>query len=231
MDTNVGAVMLLVTTDSNYASELDRGEFAVKVAPGGKEALKMAANERPGVIVVDLPLSDMPAVNFIQAVREWSNAPVIALADSGSMEAKISLLTAGADDFMVKPVGFDELRARVNVAFRHRSFQAKEVGPIFKLGRTVINVASRTVQRGGKLIHMAPIEFHLIAELVKHSGNVVTQQHLLLEVWKHASRTNLPVLRAYIAILRKKLSDSPDADVEIETIPGVGYRLLHTWSG
>jgi two-component system KDP operon response regulator KdpE len=108
--------------------------------------------------------------------------------------------------------------------------QSPEYGPIFRMGRTIVDLADKTVTRDGDLVHLAPIEFHLLAELIKQAGRVVTQRHLMLRVWQHTSRSNLPVLRAYIAILRKKLSHYPSGDVVIETIPGVGYRLYHTWS-
>lgn len=226
--------MLLVSDDEarHLIDEAFRDcSYNLSYAHGGEDGLRLAAVEQPGVILADLPLEDMPAIEFITRIREWSTVPILALSRSRKIGDTEALLEAGADDCLLKPYGLIELRARVEVAFRHRRMQRPEFGPILRMGSTVIDLANQSVVKNGQPIHLARIEFKILAELVRNAGRVVTQKHLLHRIWPNANRSDLPVLRAYISTIRKKVSSYPDGDIVIETIPGVGYRLFHTWSG
>lgn len=234
MSLTISRSMLLVSADSRNGITDDLFSddgFEIRRANGGRQGLEQVSAALPAVILADMPLGDMTGIEFISSIREWSLTPIIALSQDSSLETKVALLEAGADDYVVKPFGLDEMRARIQVAFRHRLLQPPESGPVFKMGRTVVDLAHKTVVVGDESIRLAPIEFNILQELLKQAGKVVTQRQLMLRVWRHSSRSNLPVLRAYMAILRKKVSIYPAGDIVIETIPGVGYRLYHTWSG
>ncbi len=200
--------------------------FRLLEAVTGAEAIAMAASHNPDIILLDLGLPDMDGLEVIRRVREWSNLPIIVITARGKDTEKVAGLDAGADDYLAKPFSVEELSARIRVAMRHLS-QAR-VGkeePIFQAGELRVDLAGRMVWVKGEEIHLTPIEFKLLAALVRHSGKVLTHRHLLKEVWGPAGEEQAHYLRNYIRTLRHKLEADPARPVYLRTEPGVGYRL------
>lgn len=205
---------------------LDAQGFQVFEADTGQRGLTEAATRKPDAMILDLGLPDMDGVEVVKRLREWSSMPVIVLS-ARSMEAdKIAALDAGADDYLTKPFGVGELLARLRVALRHAARPAGQgnEGP-FKVGDLVVDLAQRRVSVAGREVHLTPIEYRLLALLVKHSGMVLTHRQLLREVWGpgHVERSHY--LRIYMAQLRHKLEADPARPRYLLTETGVGYRL------
>lgn len=205
---------------------LDAQGFQVFEADTGQRGLTEAATRKPDAMILDLGLPDMDGVEVVKRLREWSSMPVIVLS-ARSMEAdKIAALDAGADDYLTKPFGVGELLARLRVALRHAARPAGQgnEGP-FKVGDLVVDLAQRRVSVASREVHLTPIEYRLLALLVKHSGMVLTHRQLLREVWGpgHVERSHY--LRIYMAQLRHKLEADPARPRYLLTETGVGYRL------
>jgi len=163
----------------------------------------------------------------VKRLREWTEVPVIILSARTDEADKIAALDAGADDYLTKPFGVGELLARLRVAMR-RAVRTSDGDQVFSLGPIEVDLAARRVERDGTPVHLTPIEYRLFALLVKHAGKVLTQRHLLKEVWGPSHVEDAHYLRIYMAQLRRKLESDATRPRYLITEPGVGYRLALT---
>lgn len=200
-------------------------EYDLVEAGTAREGLAQAAGRNPDLILLDLGLPDGDGLDVTRQIREWSRTPIIVLSARGQEGDKVAALDAGADDYLTKPFGVGELLARMRVALRHG--QATEGGePVFEGGGIRVDLARRQVFRGGEEVHLTPLEYKLLASLVKHAGKVLTHRILLKEVWGMNAINQTHYLRVYMTQLRHKLELDPTQPRLLLTEPGVGYRLM-----
>ncbi len=192
----------------------------------GEDGLAQAATRTPDVVLLDLGLPDLDGIELMRRFREWSAVPVIVLSARGLERDKVAALDAGADDYLTKPFGLEELLARLRVALRHAARAAgPPAGASYAVGELFVDLAARRVTLSGTETHLTPTEFKLLAVLVKHAGKVVTQRQLLVEVWGPGATGNPHYLRVQMHSLRHKLERDPARPEYLITEPGVGYRL------
>ena len=195
-------------------------------ATTGADGLVEVASRQPDVVIVDLGLPDMDGLQVIRRLREWSAVPVIVLSARGQERDKVTALDAGADDYVAKPFGAGELLARIRVALRHTAGVSHEGGEAtFTVGEVQVDLLRRHVLVRSTEVKLTPIEYKLLATLVKHAGKVVTHQQLLREVWGPGHEDQSHYVRVYMAHLRHKLESEPARPRYLLTEPGVGYRL------
>jgi len=197
--------------------------YRVYEADGGQMGLQEAAARRPDVIVLDLGLPDIDGLTVLKRLREWSQTPVLVLSVRDREADKVAALDNGADDYLTKPFGTEELLARMR-AVQRRAPEAHEE-PVFVSGDLTVDLAGRTVTVKKKEVHLTATEYALLRELVRHAGKVVMHAQLLRAVWGPNSENQSQYLRVYITHLRKKL-ETPTSGKLIQTEPGIGYRLL-----
>jgi len=199
---------------------------SVLEAKSGEEGLRIAAAERPDLVVLDLGLPDMEGIEVCRRLRAWTSAPILVLSARHSEDEKTALLDAGADDYVTKPFGSAELRARVNAQLRRARMTPVPGGdePL-ALGDLTIDMARRTVTRAGSTVHLTPTEWGLLIALVKRAGKTVTHQQLFRAVWGSAHGDAQQYLRVYVAHLRRKIEADPYVPRHVVTEPGVGYRF------
>lgn len=222
--------ILLIEDDSHIrrflrASLVTQG-YDLLEAETGREGLALAASHVPEVILLDLGLPDMEGIEVINHLREWTQVPIIILSARGQERDKVANLDAGADDYLTKPFGVGELLARIRVALR-RTMPTEDGKPeaLYSLGHIKVDFERRLVFRGQEEVHLTPIEYKLLAVLIKYRGKVVTHRQLLKEVWGPSYIEQNPYLRIFILNLRRKLEDDPTRPYYLLTEPGVGYRL------
>jgi two-component system, OmpR family, KDP operon response regulator KdpE len=205
------------------ATNLRARGYVVDLAGTGEEALQSAARHRPDVVVLDLGLPGISGVEVIGGLRGWTRVPIIVLSARGAEHDKVAALDAGADDYITKPFGMDELLARLRAALR-RSTPATETATIVTADFTVDLTAKKVTTAGGE-VRMTPIEWGLIEVLVRNGGKLVGQRQLLQEVWgpNYGDETNY--LRVYMTRIRRKLEPDPAHPVHFITEPGMGYRF------
>ena len=194
-------------------------------APTGAAGIAEASTRVPDLILLDLGLPDMDGVEVCRRLREWTRIPILVLSARGQERDKIEALDAGADDYLTKPFGIGELLARIRVALRHAQQGPGTSQPVIDAGALKIDLASRSVLRGDREIHLTPNEFRLLAELAKNADRVVTQRQLLKSVWGPGSVEHTHYLRVYMANLRHKLEEEPARPRHLITEVGVGYRF------
>jgi two-component system, OmpR family, KDP operon response regulator KdpE len=200
--------------------------FRLVEAANGEDGLREVATRQPDLVILDLGLPDMEGVEVMRRIREWSAVPTIILSARGQEGDKITALDAGADDYVSKPFSMGELLARIRVALRHASQLEGEDGEsVFSVGDLCVDLAKRHVYVGEQEVHLTPIEYRLLAMLVKHAGKVLTHKQLLTEAWGPNQAEQAHYLRVYAAQLRRKLEKDPARPRYILTEPGVGYRL------
>jgi len=200
--------------------------YEVLAADCGRTGLKLAAKHRPELIILDLGLPDVDGLDLIGSLRREATQEILVLSARGSEVDKVRALDLGADDYLTKPFDLFELLARVRVALRRaRQDVQPEQSVVLKSVGVTIDLTRHTVTRDGEPIHLTPIEFRLIATLVKHGGKILTHEQLLAEVWGQGHETNTQYLRIYLGGLRKKLELNPAQPKFLLTVPGVGYRL------
>lgn len=225
-----GMARILVVDDDDAIRRflrisLEASGYAVVDARTGEQALAKAATEGPALVVLDLGLPDIDGRDVVARLRDWFDGPVLVLSVRSSEAEKVAALDAGADDYVVKPFGIQELLARVRVLLRTRVSSEEPLSRL-EFGVLAVDLAAREVRVEGRTISLTRREFDLLALLARHAGKVVTQRQILADVWGEAHVTDTQYLRVYVGQLRNKLGDDPARPRFIRTEPGVGYRLL-----
>ena len=205
---------------------LEASGYRVLAAICGQEALVLAAQHRPALVILDLGLPDVSGQEVLRRLREWSHAPVIVLSVQDDEKGKVAALDAGADDYVTKPFNTDELLARLRVALR-RSTKTEEAA-VIHAKNLVVDLATRRVTVSGKEVKLSKLEYDLLRWLARHAGKVLTHRQILLEVWGPGHENDTHYLRVYIAHLREKLEANPESPELILTELGVGYRFVAT---
>ncbi|GGQ52569.1 MULTISPECIES: response regulator [Kitasatospora] len=200
-------------------------KYEVDSAHDGASALELAAARHPDVVVLDLGLPDMDGVEVIRGLRGWTRVPIIVLSARHASDEKVEALDAGADDYVTKPFGMDELLARMRAAVRRAEPVTAEGEPVVATESFTVDLAAKKVNRQGHDVRLTPTEWHLLEVLVRNSGRLVSQTQLLQEVWGPAYRKETNYLRVYLAQLRRKLEADPSHPRHFITEPGMGYRF------
>ena len=198
--------------------------YDVVVAHDGRAALTEAARARPAVVVLDLGLPDLNGIEVLAGIRGWSAVPVIVLSARSTSAEKVAALDAGADDYVTKPFGMDELLARLRAAIR-RADTAPDAGPVVVTASFTVDLTAKKVIRDGEVVHLTPTEWGMLEMLVRHRGRLVTQAELLREVWGPGYSTESNYLRVYLAQLRRKLEPEPGKPRHLITDQRMGYRF------
>jgi len=197
--------------------------YEVDLAATGEEALSLAAARHPDVVLLDLGLPGIDGIDVIDGLRGWTSVPVIVLSVRGEEADKVAALDAGADDYVTKPFGMDELLARLRVVERRRLPAVDS--PVVATDHFEIDLSAKRVVAGGDEVRLTPIEWALVEQLVRHPGRLVTQRHLLAEVWGPQYTTEANYLRVHFANIRRKLEPAPNRPRYFVTEPGMGYRF------
>ncbi len=198
-------------------------EYEVSIATDGASGLAAMARDRPDVLILDLGLPDMDGTDVIRGLRGWTSIPIIVLSAWGQESQKVAALDAGADDYVTKPFGMDELLARLRAAVRRASPAPDE--PVVTTPDFTVDLAAKRVTRGRSDIRLTPTEWQMLEVLVRHRGRLVTQRQLLREVWGPQYQKEGNYLRVYAAQLRRKLEPDPSRPRYLLTEPGMGYRF------
>ncbi|WHZ16908.1 MAG: DNA-binding response regulator KdpE [Nitrospira sp.] len=194
-------------------------------APTGAEGLVQAASRNPDIILLDLGLPDMDGAEVIRQVRAWTAIPILVLSARDQEQVKVAALDLGADDYVTKPFGVDELLARMRAALRHAARPPGDGESLFAFGDLTMDLGKRQVVVAGKEVHLTPIEYKLLMTLVLHAGKVMTHRQLLKEVWGPLHVEEGHYLRVYMRQLRNKVEANPAHPRYLVTELGVGYRL------
>lgn len=203
---------------------LNANGYELIEAETAEEGMTLAASHNPDLVLLDLGLPDVDGLEVTGRLREWTHVPIIVISARGQEEDKIKALDAGADDYLTKPFGVGELLARIRVALR-RASAAEDGQAVFTFGELKVDLARRQVLVGDREVHLTPIEYKLLALLVKHAGRVLTHRQILREVWGPHHSEQTQYLRVYMGQLRHKLEANPSRPQYLVTEPGVGYRL------
>jgi two-component system, OmpR family, KDP operon response regulator KdpE len=205
------------------ATNLRARGYTVDVAPTGEEALALAARHRPDAVILDLGLPGISGIEVIEGLRGWTAVPVIILSAREAEQEKVAALDAGADDYVTKPFGMDELLARLRAALR-RNAPAPE-SALVETGDFVVDLAAKRVRKADGEVRLTPTEWGLVEVLVRNAGKLVSQRQLLQEVWgpQYGEETNY--LRVHMAHIRRKLEPDPSRPRYFITEPGMGYRF------
>ncbi|MGZ8144617.1 MAG: response regulator [Methylosarcina sp.] len=205
---------------------LETHGFEIVEAATARQGVIEANNRKADLIILDLGLPDMDGVEVVKAVRAWSEMPIIVLSARSAEAQKIEALDAGADDYLTKPFGLGELLARIRVALRHTSVPVEQTeSGVFVTGNLKVDLVNRRVFNGDLEIHLTPIQYRLLAVLVKHAGKILTHRQILKEVWGPNSVESPHYLRIYMSQLRHKLEYDPAQPRYLLTESGVGYWL------
>ena len=203
---------------------LNNAGHNIAEASTGAEGIDMAASFHPNLVILDLGLPDINGREVLKQLRTWTTIPVIVLTVTDDERTKVALLDAGADDYLTKPFGPEELQARIRVALRHTGLI--EATPIFESGSLKVDLNRKTVCISGELVKLTGTEYAVLSRLVRDHGKVVSQIQLLKEIWGTTAKDQSHYLRIYINQLRKKIEAKPSEPKHILTEPGVGYRLI-----
>jgi two-component system, OmpR family, KDP operon response regulator KdpE len=198
--------------------------YDVDTAETKSEALDAVSVRPPDAMVLDLVLPDGSGVEVCTEVRRWSNLPIIVLSAVGDEREKVRALDVGADDYITKPFGTEELLARLRAVMRRAGDERED--PLVTVGDLSIDLSDRRVSRGGEEIHLTPIEFDILRELARHLGKLVTQRQLLQAVWGPGYDLETHYLRVHVAHIRAKIEPDSSNPTYLITEPGVGYRLV-----
>jgi two-component system, OmpR family, KDP operon response regulator KdpE len=205
------------------AINLRARHYEVDIAANGRAALALAAERMPDVVVLDLGLPDLDGFDVIRGLRGWSQVPILVLSARQDSSDKVEALDLGADDYVTKPFGMDELLARLRAAIR-RGAPGEDL-PVVTTADFTVDLAAKRVTRADVDVRLTPTEWHLLELLVRNSGRLVTQRQLLHEVWGPAYQRETNYLRVYLAQLRRKLEPDPSRPRYLVTEPGMGYRF------
>lgn len=222
--------VLLVEDDKEIRrfvrSALSEHGYRVLEVDTMRAGLMEAATRKPEIIILDLGLPDGDGQDFIRDLRGWSRIPIIVLSARVDEVEKVAALDGGADDYLTKPFGIDEMLARVRAALRRVTRESTERTPIVHIGDVELDLNSRRVSRAGEAIHLTPTEYRLLVSLVEHEGKVLTHRWLLREVWGANFVEHNHYLRIYMGHLRHKIETDPAQPKHLLTETGVGYRLV-----
>lgn len=227
---DAGALVLVVEDEPQMrkfirASLSSHGHRVIE-AQRASEAVSLMTSHNPEIILLDLGLPDGDGIDLTRALREWSRVPIIVLSARGREDDKVAALDAGADDYLTKPFGVNELLARMRVALRHaRTAAGAAEAPVLEFGDLKIDLVRREVSRGGEALHLTPIEYKLLILLAQNAGKVLMHRQILKEVWGPAYANQTHYVRVHMAELRKKVEIDPSRPRLLVTEPGVGYRL------
>ncbi len=208
---------------------LTEKQFKVTTASRGEEGLALAATSEPDLVILDLGLPDVDGVEVCARLREWTQIPIIILSVRDSERDKVAALDRGADDYLTKPFGIEELLARVRVALRHSASRKGGQGAqskLVKAGTITIDLAWHIVKHGDEEVKLTGTEYKLLAYLAANHGRVLTHQSILTHVWGQEDADHTEYLRVYMRQLRKKLEADPERPQYILTEPGIGYRFI-----
>jgi two-component system KDP operon response regulator KdpE len=225
------AALVLVVEDEPQMRKFIRASLAshgyrVLEAERVAEVVGLVTSHNPELILLDLGLPDGDGLQLTQVLREWSHVPIIVLSARGREDDKVAALDAGADDYLTKPFGVNELLARMRVALRHARSKAADAEPqLLQFDELEIDLVRREVSRSHEQLHLTPIEYKLLVLLARNAGRVLTHQHILKEVWGAAYANHTHYVRVHMAELRKKIEADPARPKLLVTEPGVGYRL------
>ena len=228
--TSRGARILIIDDEPALSRVVQRNlasrEFDTQTSATGQEGLEACRRWRPDLIVLDLGLPDLDGLDLIREVRESSNVPIVVLSAREGERDKVRALDAGADDYVSKPFGVEELLARIRVALRHAAHPERGVEARWESGGLAIDFEGRTVTLDGQPVRLTPTEYDLLRALVAHPGRVLTDRALLQAVWGPEYASESHYLHVYIGRLRRKVERDPQHPQFIKTEPGVGYRLV-----
>jgi two-component system KDP operon response regulator KdpE len=200
--------------------------YDVDLAEDGERALELAARHHPDVVVLDLGLPGIDGVEVIRGLRGWTRVPIVVLSVRDAEAVKVAALDAGADDYVTKPFGMDELLARLRAAVRRTTPGEEE--PVVETPDFTIDLAAKRATRGGTEVRLTPTEWHLVEVLVRNHGKLVAQRQLLQEVWGPQYHDETNYLRVFMAQVRRKLEPDPSHPRSFHTEPGMGYRFEPT---
>ncbi len=225
-----GGPLVLVVEDEPQMrrfirSSLSSHEYSLIEAQTAKEALALTSSHNPELILLDLGLPDLDGIELTRKLRQWTHTPVIVLSARGREDDKVAALDAGADDYLTKPFGVNELLARMRVALRHAQMQNGANSAVLEFGQLRIDLERRDVRLSEREVHLTPIEYKLLVLLAKNAGKVLTHGQILKEVWGLAYANQTHYVRVHMAELRKKIEQDPARPKILVTEPGVGYRL------
>jgi two-component system, OmpR family, KDP operon response regulator KdpE len=199
--------------------------YEVAIAVDGQAALDMAARWRPDLILLDLGLPVIDGLEVCRQLRSWSQVPIIVLTVRDTEQDKVTALDLGADDYLTKPFGTDELLARIRVALRHATGLAAPGHSVLQFGDLTIDLVHRRVIAREQEIHLTPKEYELLRVLAANAGKVLTHRMLLRAVWGSGYEQDVPTLRVFVTQLRRKIEADPTHPTHITTEPGIGYRF------
>lgn len=205
---------------------LGQQNYKLTTAENGDTGIALAAATQPDVIILDLGLPDMSGVDVCRKVREWTDIPIIILSAHDNETEKVAALDAGADDYLTKPFGVDELLARIRVAQRHHARINSIKSNLINAGSLVIDLSNQLVTRDGELIKLSTTEYKLLAYLAGNAGRVLTHKSILEQVWGYSDSSQMEYLRVYIRQLRQKIEVDPHNPQLIITESGIGYRFI-----
>jgi len=197
--------------------------YDVDLAATGEQALQLAGRHHPDVVVLDLGLPGIGGVDVIRGLRGWTSVPIVVLSVRDAEPDKVAALDAGADDYVTKPFGMNELLARLRAALRRATPAGEE--PVVETPAFTIDLAAKRVHRDGEEIRLTPTEWHLVEVLVRNPGRLVSQRQLLQEVWGPEYHDETGYLRVHMANVRRKLEPEPSRPRYFFTEPGMGYRF------
>lgn len=204
---------------------LAANHFRIALATTGEEGMALAVAQPPDVIILDLSLPDIDGLQVCEQIREWSRVPIIVLSVRDGEKDKVAALDRGADDYLTKPFGIEELLARIRVALRHAEQSIGNLKSVIRAGRVVIDLARHVVTLDEEEMRLTATEFKLLAYLAAHADQVLTHRSILTNVWGFTEADHVEYLRVYVGQLRKKLEANPDEPQVLLTEPGVGYRF------
>ncbi|MDQ4215021.1 response regulator [Microbacterium sp. ASV81] len=198
--------------------------YEVIAAADGAAAIAAAAQLHPDIVLLDLGMPKLDGIAVIEALRGWSDVPILVVSGRTGSADKVDALDAGADDYVTKPFQVDELLARLRALARRRTGGPAESSVLF--GDVEVDLAAKAVTRGGSRVHLTPTEWQILEHLARHPGVLVTRQELLREIWGTEQVTDTGYLRLYLSQLRKKLERTPGSPEHLLTEQGMGYRLV-----
>ena len=225
-----GARVLVVDDEPGIlravGANLRRHAFQVETAETGRQALQVWAGFRPDVVLLDLGLPDLDGLDIIRSIRERASTPIVVLSARGAERDKVAALDLGADDYLTKPFGVEEMLARVRVALRHAARPRRGSEAFVRTQGLEVDLERRRVRVDDQEVHLTPTEYDLLKAFVRRPNQVLTDRMLLREVWGHDYGAEAHALHVYVARLRKKIERDPQQPRHLQTEPGVGYRFL-----